>query len=78
MAHQYMGVHVTLTGLRGMIAPPLGIAAYQWLETSSPGLGRRSVLLPLAGTAIGAAGFSRMRRRLGTAAEHRHSRSHRP
>lgn len=76
MAQQYMGVHVTLTGLRGMIAPPLGIAVYQWLETSSPGLGRWSVLLPLAGTAIGAAGFSRMRRRLGAAAVYRHSRSH--
>jgi hypothetical protein len=66
-AQQYMGVHVTLTGVRGMVAPPLGIAAYQGLEALGAGAGRWSLLLPLAGTAAGAAGFSRMRRRLGAA-----------
>ena len=66
-AQHYMGVHVTLTGLRGMVAPPLGIAAYQGLETLAAGAGRWSVLLPLAGTAAGAAGFTRMRRRLDAA-----------
>jgi hypothetical protein len=65
-AQHYMGVHVTLTGLRGMLAPPLGIAAYQGLEALAAGAGRWSLLLPLAGTAAGAAGFGRMRRRLGT------------
>ncbi len=63
MAQQYMGVHVTLTGLRGMIAPPLGIAVYQVLEGLQSGLGRWSVMLPLVATAAGAAGFSSMRRR---------------
>jgi hypothetical protein len=63
MAQQYMGVHVTLTGLRGMIAPPLGIAIYQLLERLQPGLGRWSVILPLLATAAGSAGFSSMRRR---------------
>ncbi len=28
---QYMGVHVTLTGIRGLLAPTLGIAAYEIL-----------------------------------------------
>jgi hypothetical protein len=66
-AQHYMGVHVTLTGLRGMLAPPLGIAAYQGLEALAAGAGRWSLLLPLAGTAAGAAGFGLMRRRLGMA-----------
>jgi hypothetical protein len=74
-AQHYMGVHVTLTGLRGMVAPPLGIALYQGLETLSVGAGRWSVLLPLAGTAAGAAGFTRMRRRLDAA---RPTHSNRP
>jgi hypothetical protein len=63
-AQQYMGVHVTLTGVRGMLAPPLGIAAYHGLEWLAAGAGRWSVLLPLLGTTAGAAGFTRMRRRL--------------
>src|SRR6185295_2992376 len=32
-AQHYMGVHVTLTGVRGAIAPPAGILIYQWIET---------------------------------------------
>lgn len=63
-AQHYMGVHVTLTGLRGMLAPPLGIAVYQGLEVLAAGAGRWSLLLPLLGTMAGAGGFSRMRLRL--------------
>jgi hypothetical protein len=70
-AQHYMGVHVTLTGLRGMLAPPLGVAAYQALEGLASGAGRWSILLPLLGTTAGAAGFSRMRRRLEGAASGR-------
>jgi hypothetical protein len=62
-AQHYMGVNVTLTGLRGILAPPVGIAAYQWLEMLQPGSGRWSVLLPLAGTMAGAYGFTMMHRR---------------
>ena len=29
---QYMGVNVTLTGMRGLIAPPLGVLVYDRLE----------------------------------------------
>src|SRR5256885_7362905 len=31
-AQHYMGVHVTLTGLRGGVAPPIGVLAYMGLE----------------------------------------------
>ena len=36
-AQHYMGVHVTLTGVRGAIGPPAGILIYQWLESLRPG-----------------------------------------
>ena len=38
-AQHYMGVHVTLTGVRGAIGPPAGILIYQWLESWRPGIG---------------------------------------
>jgi hypothetical protein len=61
-AQHYMGVHVTLTGVRGAIGPPAGILIYQWLESLRPGLGLYSLLLPLVFVIAGAAGFSHMRR----------------
>ena len=62
-AQHYMGVHVTLTGLRGGVAPPLGVLAYMGLEASHPGAGEFALALPLAMTLAGALGFNRMRRR---------------
>lgn len=63
-AQHYMGVHVTLTGVRGMLAPPLGILLYEWLERLAvQGAGRLALLAPLALTAAGAWGFTRMKRR---------------
>jgi hypothetical protein len=62
-AQHYMGVHVTLTGLRGGVAPPLGVLVYMGLEASRPGAGEFALLLPLAMTVTGALGFNRMRRR---------------
>jgi hypothetical protein len=56
----YMGVHVTLTGLRGGIAPPVGVLVYMGLEAWRRGAGEFALLLPLALTAAGALGFSRM------------------
>ena len=38
-AQHYMGVHVTLTGVRGAIGPPAGILIYQWLEAGGPAPG---------------------------------------
>ena len=61
-AQHYMGVHVTLTGLRGGVAPPLGVLAYMGLEASHAGAGQFSLLLPLALTFVGLLGFKRMRR----------------
>jgi hypothetical protein len=63
-AQHYMGVHVTLTGVRGAIGPPAGILIYQWLESVRPGLGIYSLVLPLIFVTIGAAGFSHMRRQM--------------
>ena len=61
-AQHYMGVHVTLTGVRGAIGPPAGILIYQWLESLRPGAGLYSLVLPLVFVTAGAAGFSHMRR----------------
>jgi hypothetical protein len=63
-AQHYMGVHVTLTGVRGAIAPPLGILFYEALETLRAGAGRYALVLPLALTTLGAIGFNLMRREL--------------
>ena len=60
-AQHYMGVHVTLTGVRGLIAPPLGMACYELLEWQWPGWGAASLLLPLSLVSAGAIGFVKMR-----------------
>jgi MFS family permease len=60
-AQHYMGVHVTLTGVRGLIAPPLGIAGYELLEWVRPGWGTAALLLPLGLVTAGAIGFVGMR-----------------
>ncbi len=60
-AQHYMGVHVTLTGVRGLIAPPLGMACYELLERLRPTWGTAALLLPLGLVTAGAIGFVRMR-----------------
>jgi Major Facilitator Superfamily len=60
-AQHYMGVNVTLTGVRGLFAPPLGMLCYEWLNTVRAGLGIAALLLPFAMVATGAIGFVRMR-----------------
>lgn len=62
-AQHYMGVHVTLTGVRGMLAPPAGMLVYQLLEDWQRGAGRFALALPLAMTTAGAIGFNRMKYR---------------
>ncbi|MDT8438844.1 MAG: MFS transporter [Wenzhouxiangellaceae bacterium] len=62
----YMAIHVTLTGIRGLLAPLLGIGLYQWLEHLQPGRGRYILLLPLSLTVAAASSFvvlARLRRR---------------
>lgn len=60
-AQHYMGVHVTLTGVRGLFAAPFGMLCYQWLESAAAGLGILALLIPLTMVSAGAVGFVRMR-----------------
>jgi MFS family permease len=60
-AQHYMGVHVTLTGVRGLIAPPVGMLCYQLLEAVRPGSGIVALVLPTGMIIAGAFGFVRMR-----------------
>ncbi|MBS3744843.1 MAG: MFS transporter [Wenzhouxiangellaceae bacterium] len=53
----YMGIHVTLTGIRGLIAPLVGVGLYQWLESMEPGRGRFVLLFPFTLTLAGAVTF---------------------
>lgn len=62
----YMGIHVTLTGIRGLIAPLVAVGLYQWLESMQPGRGRFVLLFPFVLTLAGAITFvvlARMKRR---------------
>ncbi len=59
-ASQYMGVHVTLTGIRGLLAPFLAVGIYQMLERWSPGAGAWTFGACLALNTIGAIGFNLM------------------
>ncbi len=63
-ASQYMGAHVTLTGMRGLIAPFLGVAIFEAFENISPGSGGWVFAVCMVITAIGATGFVVMGRRL--------------
>ncbi len=60
----YMGTHVTLTGIRGLIAPLTGVWMYQLLNHWQPGAGRFVLGFPLIVTILGALGFVRMSRDL--------------
>lgn len=56
-AAQYMAVHVSLTGLRGIFMPLIGIGWYQWLSHYGPQLAPHALLLPLLMSAAGAVWF---------------------
>ena len=59
---RYMALHVTLTGMRGLVAPPLTIGLYHLLESLRTGLGPGALLLPLLLVGSGAYQFHTMRR----------------
>ncbi len=61
-AAQYMATHVTLTGVRGLLAPLLGVWIYQGLEQATPGLGIYVLVVPLGLATLAAFGFGRMSR----------------
>lgn len=60
----YMGVHVTLTGIRGLFTPVIGVLIYELLEWYSPGAQRYSLVLPWLLSASGALWFVLMARKL--------------
>jgi hypothetical protein len=57
---RYMALHVTLTGLRGLVAPPLTIAAYHVLDSIHAGAGPFALGLPFALIVTGAWRFQEM------------------
>lgn len=67
-ATEYMGVHVTLNGVRGLAAPLVAVSIYETLETLRTGSGvwvfAFSVVLCIAG----ATGFGRLSKAMGDAA----------
>jgi len=64
LASEYMGVHVTLTGIRGLFAPATGVAIYVALEAWRPGGGAGVFMLCLVLNLLGAAGFASLNRRM--------------
>jgi MFS family permease len=61
-AARYMGVHVTLTGLRGLVAPVAGVGLYELLEGVRPGSGPWVFAVCLALSLAGGLGFGLMSR----------------
>ncbi len=53
----YMGIHVTLTGIRGLLAPLVGVSVYELLESIGPDLGRFVLVFPFMLTFGGAVTF---------------------
>lgn len=56
-ATQYMGVHVTLNGVRGLIAPFLAVGIYEGLEAEHPGSGAWVFAFSIIPCIVGAVGF---------------------
>lgn len=63
-ASQYMGVHVTLTGIRGFLAPVLAVGLYQMLNEWRDGSGAWVFAFCLALNFSGAIGFGLMHKRM--------------
>ncbi len=61
-AGQYMGLHVTLTGIRGLLSPLIGMGLYDLLEIVSPGSGYWVLGLCLLFSTAGAVWFGIMSR----------------
>ena len=59
---RYMALHVTLTGMRGLVAPPLTIALYHLLGSLHAGLGPAALLAPMLLVMGGAYRFHVMHR----------------
>jgi hypothetical protein len=58
----YMGVHVSLTGIRGLAAPLIGVGLFHAVESLQRGAGGYALILPCLLNTVGAIGFVRMAR----------------
>lgn len=63
-AGEYMGVHVTLTGVRGLIGPVAAVSLYNWLDAIDTGLSPAVIGLCLLLVLVGAIGFNLMNARM--------------
>lgn len=63
---QYMAVHVTLTGIRGVIAPFLALGLYEWFEALAEGSGAWCLAVAFSLSVCGAIGFVVTRKSLDT------------
>lgn len=70
-ASQYMGVHVTLTGVRGLFAPFVAVGLYQLLEGVSEGAGSWVFGLSAALSGLGGIGFLILTMRMHVPEKHR-------
>jgi len=52
-----MAIHVSLTGLRGLLMPIIGVVLFQYLESISNGYGVYAMLIPLLLCLLGASWF---------------------
>jgi hypothetical protein len=59
---RYMALHVTLTGLRGLLAPPLAMASYHVLDSIHAGLGPYALAVPFGLVVTGAWRFQKLHR----------------
>jgi MFS family permease len=59
---EYLGLHITLTGLRGLVAPLLGVGLYGLLEGWQSGAGVWALALPFVLTTSGSIGFHHLNR----------------
>lgn len=57
-APHYMSLNVALTGVRGVLAPSIGVSLYKLAEHALPGQGPLALLVPLALAVWGALGFA--------------------
>ncbi len=69
-AAEYMSVHVTLTGIRGMTAPMIAISVYQALEWSNIGSGAWVFAMCAGISVFGAIGFVLQARTMRRDSEH--------
>jgi MFS family permease len=56
-AAHYMAIHVTFTGLRGLVVPLVGVGFYQFLATRWPAQASYALMLPLALSLAGSLSF---------------------